>query len=237
MKAEAKEEPEEKKEIAKREIEVKKKPKEELDKQKKPSVLKKEKEEYANTKPVVVTKLDANPPTAVKFANGRVVEEAGLHKGSDGFLKCCWKDDTEQSFELPNLVLDGLKLGPTPAAEPKPKKKAKKLRPKPAAAHKRPAAAAAAAPAVAAGPVVPAAVAGLPAPAAVRYGIMYYKNTHIIGLRQKYGEQRQVVSFGGKASQAFSKLQMKEIAARVVTLLTNGCSYAEAKAEGQRLAS
>jgi hypothetical protein len=33
-----------------------------------------------------------------------------------------------------------------------------------------------------------------------RYGIMYYKNSNAIGVRQKFGEKRQILSFGGKKS-------------------------------------
>ena len=33
-----------------------------------------------------------------------------------------------------------------------------------------------------------------------RYGIMYYKKSQSIGVRQKFGEKRQILSFGGKKS-------------------------------------
>ena len=35
-----------------------------------------------------------------------------------------------------------------------------------------------------------------------KYGVLYYKNTNIIGLRRKWGGKEQVISYGGRGSKA-----------------------------------
>ena len=125
------------------------------------------------------------------------------------------------------------------AAEPIPAAAPAKKRPAAARVKKRPAAAPAAAPAVA------PAVAPVPAPVAAAaaaadaddrndYGIMLYKNNSI-GIRAKFGEHNQVLSFGGlycgKSSQ-----RLRAIGAEIVRDLQLGHSIPVCKAKGNLLA-
>ena len=126
------------------------------------------------------------------------------------------------------------------AAEPIPAAAPAMKRPAAARVKKRPAAAPAAAPAVApAVAPVPAPVAAAAAAAAAAddrndYGIMLYKNNSI-GIRAKFGEHNQVLSFGGlycgKSSQ-----RLRAIGAEIVRDLQLGHSIPVCKAKGNLLA-
>ena len=125
------------------------------------------------------------------------------------------------------------------AAEPIPAAAPAKKRPAAARVKKRPAAAPAAAPAVA------PAVAPVPAPVAAAaaaadaddrndYGIMLYKNNSI-GIRAKFGEKNQVLSFGGTHCGKSSE-RLRAIAAEIVRDLQLGQSIPVCRAKGNLLA-
>ena len=61
------------------------------------------------------------------------------------------------------------------------------------------------------------------------YALMYYKNNHCVGVRQKTGDKRQVVSFGG-AKCTKSKDDLYDIGYKVIDMLVQGNSHAECKA-------
>ena len=67
-------------------------------------------------------------------------------------------------------------------------------------------------------------------PVATSYGIMYYKRTHLIGIRQKFGEKRQIVSFGGSKRKVIGVDKLRAIGGSVCSKLAGGLSVAEAKA-------
>ena len=65
---------------------------------------------------------------------------------------------------------------------------------------------------------------------------MWHKRYKSVGIREKLGGKKQVVSFGG-ASCTKSKQNMKTVGYKVPKMLDDGLSNADAKKEGQRLCS
>ena len=77
-----------------------------------------------------------------------------------------------------------------------------------------------------------------PVPAEERddyYPPMWYKNSHQIGIKAKFGAKQQVLSFGGMACTK-TKKQMQDIGKEIIKDLNGGMSYKDAKAKGNRLA-
>ena len=69
---------------------------------------------------------------------------------------------------------------------------------------------------------------------APKHGIMWYKKTKTIGIREKFGLKRQVVSFGGVSCEK-SEGDMRILAKQVVEWLDNGMGKVEAKIEAAKL--
>ena len=128
-----------------------------------------------------------------------------LKEGPQGFLTAMVAGRL-RSTDIPNKLL----------AQQQMKEKAAKVTKKPAAASR----------VAAASPVATAAAS----PVATSYGIMYYKRTHLIGIRQKFGEKRQIVSFGGSKRKVIGVDKLRAIAGSVCSKLVGGLSVAEAKA-------
>ena len=66
------------------------------------------------------------------------------------------------------------------------------------------------------------------------YGILYYKNNSI-GIRERFGAQSQIFSFGGLWCTKSEK-ELRDIAKVIVADLHQGMSAVNAKSKGQRLA-
>jgi hypothetical protein len=63
------------------------------------------------------------------------------------------------------------------------------------------------------------------------YAKMWYKNSFSFGIRQKFGEKRQIMNIGGKSCNK-AKLTLERISDRVIDMMTNGgMSEADAKAQ------
>jgi hypothetical protein len=70
-----------------------------------------------------------------------------------------------------------------------------------------------------------------------RYGTMYYKNTHCIGIRQKFYSKSQIICFGGKSC-AKTVDELRAIGQQVIAKLEAGeMSEAEGKAWAKAQAS
>ena len=191
----------------KKEVKVKQEPKVAV-----PAVVKSE--------PGIVYTSDLTSLTAESFQGGRVQETVPLCRGPNGFLVAKFSTG-DWSSDLPNLV-----LGTAPAAA------------KPKAKKGKAAAAASAKPTAEDASQVAAAASAEPPPedaSQKSYGLMFYKNSHSIGVRAKFGKKNQVFSFGGTSAKAKSKEQMLAIGDKVLDMLKNGLSYEEAKIEGQKL--
>ena len=67
-----------------------------------------------------------------------------------------------------------------------------------------------------------------------KYAIMWYKNYASVGIRQRFGEKKQIMSLGGKSTNLCEDV-MRRIAQRVVAKLSNGSSVAECKTFGDDL--
>ena len=129
-----------------------------------------------------------------------------LKEGPQGFLTAMVAGRL-RSTDIPNKLL---------AQQKTKEKNAAKVTKKPAAASR----------VAAASPVATAAAS----PVATSYGIMYYKRTHLIGIRQKFGEKRQIVSFGGSKRKVIGVDKLRAIGGSVCSKLAGGLSVAEAKA-------
>jgi hypothetical protein len=61
-----------------------------------------------------------------------------------------------------------------------------------------------------------------------RYSLMFYKRDNTVGVRQKFREKRQVLSFGGKTC-GKTKAFLMELGDRVLKRLAAGDTYADTK--------
>jgi len=68
-----------------------------------------------------------------------------------------------------------------------------------------------------------------PAAATGEYSMMYYKRDHCIGVRERFGAKRQVLSFGG-ASTKLPHAELVEVGEEVCRRLQEGVPIATAKA-------
>ena len=182
------------------------------------------------------TDLMHKPPMAVKHAEGCIQAMVPLEKGDDGFLHAVFPDGTEKVFDLPNLVMDHIKeehawkkpmamkaLRAMKAMKAMKVKKAMKAMkamkappepeaPEPEVHHEAP-------------------VAGV----SKMHSIMWYKSAKSIGIRQRTGEKKQILSFGG-ALATQTEETMKEIGKEVIGMIESGSSLPVAKQHGQRRA-
>ena len=55
---------------------------------------------------------------------------------------------------------------------------------------------------------------------------MWYKNSHSVGMRRKFGDKKQVVSFGGRKSSK-TKEQLMQLGVECVQKLNGGMAEAE----------
>ena len=172
------------------------------------------------------TDMSADPPVALKFCDGAIQETAKLQQGHDGFLYANFRDFMKTFPDRPNILLECLAIQKLQKADKKPEV-AKKDK-DPGAAKK-----AAGKPKKKKGKAKKKAVDKGPKSA---YSIMWYKNSKAIGIREKGGEKRQVVSFGGAACTK-TKEVMKNIGKAIAKMLDDGSSFQAGKAEGKRLCS
>jgi hypothetical protein len=151
-------------------------------------------------KPTTWTNLNVKPP--LMFCNG---VSAPLLPGDDGFACAIFEGYGVVSSEVPNLLLTKAKAATVmkkPAGgQPKKRKPAKK---KPAKKEK------------------PAKKGG------GRFAIMFYKNSKSIGIREKFGDKKQVISFGGVACTKPEE-DLRELAQRTIEQMEKGTSYVDAK--------
>ena len=64
---------------------------------------------------------------------------------------------------------------------------------------------------------------------------LWYKNTHSVGIRQKFGEKKQIFSFGGRTSTK-SKEDLISLGDECVRKLNGGMSEGEVKSWAQEQA-
>ena len=67
------------------------------------------------------------------------------------------------------------------------------------------------------------------------YGVMWYKRSRAIGIRQKFGSKAQVFSFGGKSSPKTER-ELKDFAEVLVKDLRAGASVAATRNKGKKFA-
>ena len=67
-----------------------------------------------------------------------------------------------------------------------------------------------------------------------KYGKMWYKNSHSVGIRRKFGDKKQVVSFGGRKCSKTQE-QLTQLAVECVQKLNGGMTEADVNtwAKGQ----
>ncbi len=61
----------------------------------------------------------------------------------------------------------------------------------------------------------------------MKHLVMYYKNAHSIGLRQKGG--RQVAGFGGQKFKGIMEEQLRQVGREAAVKLDGGCAASEVK--------
>ena len=71
-------------------------------------------------------------------------------------------------------------------------------------------------------------------PEKAKYSIMYYKRDANIGIRQRFGEGKQIMSLGGRLSKVSEKT-LRDIGRSVIRKLQDGDSVAECKVFGMAL--
>ena len=67
-----------------------------------------------------------------------------------------------------------------------------------------------------------------------KYSIMWYKKDTSVGIRQRFGEKKQIMSLGGRSTELCEDA-MRKIGERVVAKLSSGSSVAECKTFGDDL--
>ena len=146
------------------------------------------------------TDLEADPPVMNRSINGE--EEAGiLEQGTaaDGMAIVTWPNGSVETTEVPNLLVVSMKR-PAIAVRKRP---AKILRPAASLGYHP----------VLARPDI-----------ALEHSVLYYKNTHIIGIRQKVRiGGRQLFSFGGKHCEA-TEQELRDVGIEVCKKLADGWS-------------
>ena len=170
-----------------------------------------------------------------KFVDGKVEEKAPLRTGMDGFVYAEFSDGVRHVFDVPNLVLETLRTGA--GTSEKPSKAGRKKKKKGAASKKKKK--------VLKKPSQQGGMANEsappPAPEASElakspdYGLMYYKNAHTIGIRQKFAGKQQIMCFGGKKSELSSEA-LRGIGHQAVEMLKHGMPVFEVKEHAQKLA-
>ena len=197
---------------------------------KKPKDVKKEvikKEPLPEPGKLPIYTYDFNTMQCTKHAED--VKIATLDAGPEGLLVANFGPDGLHQTELSNLMLLG--------AAKKKNDKAIVLK-KPAAAPK--AAAAPEAPAEHAvlkkPAAAPKAAAAPEAPEKRSYQVLWYKNGHNVGIRERFGGKKQIFSFGGKLCTK-SKAELLGIANDVVGDLHEGMNPLAAKEKARGLAS
>ena len=65
-----------------------------------------------------------------------------------------------------------------------------------------------------------------------QYNLMYYKRCHVIGVREKFGKKRQVMSFGGSKS-SLTRDELWSIGKAAILRIQDGASIADAKGWAQ----
>ena len=167
------------------------------------------------------------------FAHTPKAETSTLGAGPDQLLVAHFSNGTYVT-ELSNLLL----ASAVSASKGGKKKQAKK---KPAAAakvQKKPAAAAAPAVAAARAPGADAriVVPGPLAPKSSQYQVLWYKNTHTVGIRERFAGKKQIFSFGGTRCDK-SHFQLDTIGKNIVADLDTGMAPMAAKVKARDLAS
>ena len=194
------------------------------------------------TKPTVYTS-DLGGGVGHRLSCSGTIETAPLQRGADGFLFSVFAGGCDRhSFDITNLTLNSLEQ-PEEPKEPKkhkePKggkkgrkgrkgkkgkgKKAKKAPKKPASPKK--------APKKAAAPKKAPKKEGEPPKEGVakNWTVMYYKNSHSIGIRETWGVKTQCFAFGGKRAVGKTKDEIKALGFEVLDMLRHGMSYEDAK--------
>lgn len=171
------------------------------------------KESPALARPVYRADLNASPPTLRATLPNGVTEVVPLECGPRGFCKAVFQCmDAEIECEVPNLVLATklalLEMKDEKKAEKKEAPKKKKVADKKVKKEES----------------NPAANEGH----ARSYSLMWYKRDKTLAVRQKYGQKRQVLSFGGKSCDK-DKTFLTEIGDSVVRKILSGTSYTDAK--------
>lgn len=166
--------------------------------------------------------LHAEPePSLTKVMKNGERQTVSLKPGPNNFLVATFSDTEVYETEFPNIMIVKLERKvEKPKSVMKVMKKAMKAMKRPASACHPP-------------PPAHAAVLGGGA-GAPKHGIMWYKKTKTIGIREKFGLKRQVVSFGGVSCEK-SEGDMRILAKQVVEWLDNGMGKVEAKIEAAKL--
>ena len=190
-----------------------------------PVPVKKEKKVSAATRPVFRSDFNADPPVLRVTLSSGVSEVSSLQPGPNGFCIAdfkCLGGVTES--EIPNLVL-ATKLAIRELEEEKKggrrnkKEKEDEVKPEDKDEKKERVEEAKTKDVKPEGEKVDDTPRG--------YSLMYYKRDQTVGVRQKYGKKRQVLSFRDKGEKGREFLM--SIGERVVEKLLSGTSYAEAK--------
>ena len=216
------------------------------------SSVKKEPKQEAKLEPTNPAQVDAKPLYTIDWNTlectwhryGTAVAIVKLKSGPEHFLIAdftAFGGDVHHT-DYPDLMLYGVVAAETKKRPAASAAAGQPVLKKPSAVLKKPGAALppAAAEAAQPAPPVPDPVPD-PAPAASivsdDYGIMYYKNGHSIGIRRKFGDKAQILSFGGVNARNKSEAQLRDIAKQIVDDLHEGVSIGVCKQKGQKLAT
>ena len=169
--------------------------------------------------------FDSHKLCMVRLWSDGSMERASMLKTSTGFAKAVFSDGSEMLTECPNLLLE-----PPKKQESNKRKRVGTVQKKPATKNQEPALAPCVATRIKA--VLPVADAAEEA-ATKRYVSMWYKNANAFGIRRKFGDSKQIFSFGGKGKE---KESLARVAAEALAKLHSGlleedvCQWARAEA-------